>query len=175
VERRRLPTLSANIEWASLTLRYAIFTVDEGSTVSFGTAVRTCLAKYAVFQGTASRSEYWWWTLFVVLAQLAGTILLRGGGNLISLALLLPGLAVGVRRMHDSGHSGWWIICPVVNVVFACFPSVVSGNRFAANGGGFTTYQPDAVSPTGAQQFCPSCGKLRLPGQNFCQGCGHAF
>ena len=65
-------------------------------------------AAYAQFTGRASRSEYWWFYLFTLLAtavadRLSGTV-----GNLASLAFFLPGLALMVRRLHDVGRSGWW-------------------------------------------------------------------
>jgi uncharacterized membrane protein YhaH (DUF805 family) len=65
-------------------------------------------AAYAQFTGRASRSEYWWFYLFTVLAtavadRLSGTV-----GNIASLAFFLPGLALMVRRLHDVGRSGWW-------------------------------------------------------------------
>lgn len=99
---------------------------------SFPEAVRVCFQKYAVFKGRASRSEYWFWTLFyflVALVQLAvfetiyattisetvfGLSALLDFG--IALALVLPSLAVSVRRLHDIGKSGWnllWILIPI--------------------------------------------------------------
>ena len=99
--------------------------------MSFQDAVRTCLQrKYADFHGRARRSEYWFFFLFTVLASLVGSILdglfgLRGGPyggtgpiqGLIQLALLLPGLAVGARRLHDTGRSGWWLLIGLIPVV----------------------------------------------------------
>jgi len=145
--------------------------------VSFNQAIQTCFKKYAVFKGTASRSEYWWWALFSFVIQLASSgVLGRAGGNVVSLAIILPGLAVGVRRMHDSNHSGWWVLCPIVNIVFLFFPSVLTGNRYRTDASSVpvTTYQVTADTAT-PSQYCAKCGKLRLPGQNFCQGCGTAF
>ena len=78
-----------------------------------------CLNKYVTFSGRASRSEYWYFFLFCVLLLLATTVVdmvIFGVGNKVSpitaltqLALLLPYLAVGVRRLHDTNRSGWWI------------------------------------------------------------------
>lgn len=82
--------------------------------MDFATAVKTVLVqKYVKFDGRASRSEFWWFTLFsfIVSAVLylvdgvLGIDLLR---NIYSLAVLLPTLAVGARRLHDIGKSGWW-------------------------------------------------------------------
>ena len=53
--------------------------------------------------------------------------------NLYSLAVLLPSVAVGVRRMHDTDHSGWWILLPIVNLIFACTEGTRGPNRFGAD------------------------------------------
>ena len=65
-------------------------------------------AAYAQFTGRASRSEYWWFYLFTVLATAAADTLGGSVGNLASLAFFLPGLALVARRLHDTGRSGWW-------------------------------------------------------------------
>ena len=65
-------------------------------------------AAYAQFEGRASRSEYWWFYLFTVLATAAADTLGGSVGNLASLAFFLPGLALVARRLHDTGRSGWW-------------------------------------------------------------------
>jgi len=110
--------------------------------MDFGQSISTCLSKYATFSGRASRSEYWWFVLFSVLVSFGtqfldiflGLFLL----NLIaSLALLLPSLAVGVRRLHDTDRSGWWLLLlliPVIGwivvLVFNCMRGTVGPNRF---------------------------------------------
>jgi uncharacterized membrane protein YhaH (DUF805 family) len=97
----------------------------------FQDAVRICLQrKYVDFTGRARRSEYWFFFLFTVLAGIVGGILdgifrLRGGPygstgpiqGLIQLALLLPSLAVGARRLHDTGRSGWWLLIGLIPIV----------------------------------------------------------
>ena len=65
-------------------------------------------AAYAQFEGRASRSEYWWFYLFTVLATAAADTFGGTWGNLASLAFFLPGLALVARRLHDTGRSGWW-------------------------------------------------------------------
>ncbi len=74
------------------------------------TAVITCLTKYVDFDGRASRSEYWWFFLFQIIAIMVLSVVLPLLGSIASLALLLPALAVGVRRLHDIGKSGWWLL-----------------------------------------------------------------
>ena len=78
--------------------------------MSFGESVRVVLfEKYATFKGRASRSEYWWWYLFFVLIQ---SILNAAGLDVLSrvfvVAVLIPHIAVAVRRFHDIGLSGLW-------------------------------------------------------------------
>jgi uncharacterized membrane protein YhaH (DUF805 family) len=60
------------------------------------------------FKGRASRSEYWWFALFVVLVSFAAGLLGDAANALVALALFLPYLAVSARRLHDIGRSGWW-------------------------------------------------------------------
>jgi uncharacterized membrane protein YhaH (DUF805 family) len=106
---------------------------------SFGEAVAVCLNKYAVFAGRASRSEYWYFALFTLLASFAAALIgitlpLGGLGDLLAvvvqLALLLPGIAVGVRRMHDLDLAGWFILFPVYNIVLAASKGTDGPNRF---------------------------------------------
>lgn len=76
--------------------------------MEFGQAISSCFSKYATFSGRASRSEFWWFFLFQVLVSLAVSMVGETYSGLVSLALLLPALAVGARRLHDIGRSGWW-------------------------------------------------------------------
>lgn len=105
--------------------------------MTFGQSVSTCFSKYATFSGRASRSEYWWWMLFTLIPNFcAGFIdgLIWGQSSvfsiLVSLALLLPGLSVAVRRCHDTNHSGWWLLCPLYNLVLMLIPSDEGGNEY---------------------------------------------
>ena len=65
---------------------------------------------YADFSGRASRSEYWWFYLFTVIATAAAGALGGQVGNLASIALFLPSVALFVRRLHDVGRRGWWFL-----------------------------------------------------------------
>lgn len=97
--------------------------------MDFATSVRTCLTqKYATFQGRASRSEYWWFLLAYILGALVVGLIagLTGLGILqwlYGIALLVPGLAVGFRRLQDTGRPGWYILIPfgisVLGMLFA--------------------------------------------------------
>ena len=90
--------------------------------MSFTESIKTCFQKYAVFEGRASRSEYWYWQLFVYLAVFVVSFVTASEsmGHLTYIALLLPCIAVAVRRMHDTGHSGWCAIIPLYNI-YLCF------------------------------------------------------
>ena len=77
--------------------------------MSFVDAIKSGFRNYAKFRGRAGRSEYWWFFLFTVLAQTVASSISDDFGNLVGLAVFLPGLAVHVRRMHDMGRSGWWV------------------------------------------------------------------
>ena len=87
--------------------------------MDFQTSIKTCLNKYAVFSGRASRSEFWFFVLFGILggiiAAIIDTMILgypyeeNGPINLIfSVALIIPSISVTARRLHDINRSGWW-------------------------------------------------------------------
>src|SRR3569833_2067997 len=79
---------------------------------------------YFDFNGRARRAEFWWFILVYIIIEIILSVIgnvAHLGQILVSifqLALLLPSLGVGVRRMHDSNRSGWWILLPIVNIVF---------------------------------------------------------
>ncbi|MFM7898454.1 MAG: DUF805 domain-containing protein, partial [Actinomycetota bacterium] len=81
--------------------------------MSFVAAIQSGFRNYARFRGRASRSEFWWFSLFTLIVQLA-TSGFEVLGGLVSLALLLPGLAVHVRRLHDTDRRGWWVLWPAL-------------------------------------------------------------
>jgi uncharacterized membrane protein YhaH (DUF805 family) len=135
--------------------------------LTFPDAVRTCLTKYAVFNGRATRSEYWFFVLFAFLVVVAASIFdgilnmvvfePAMGGNMLAslamLALLLPQLAAAVRRLHDLGHSGWWYLIGLVPVVggaalliWFCLRGTEGENRFGPDPLGFESeWAPEQV------------------------------
>jgi uncharacterized membrane protein YhaH (DUF805 family) len=133
---------------------------DSAANIGFGGAIATCFRKYVDFTGRARRKEYWFWHLFYVLA-FTGLLILDGiivgaGGQaavftvLGSLAFALPTLAVAVRRLHDTDHSGWMyfiLFIPLVGViiflVFVCQRGTEGPNRFG----------PDPLGPDVAATF----------------------
>jgi uncharacterized membrane protein YhaH (DUF805 family) len=119
------------------------------------------LKKYATFNGRARRKEYWMFvflnifvslgiTLATELIALIGFTVGRGGridvsdmriaagvsllvSIVYSLAVLIPSIAVAVRRMHDAGRSGWWILFPLVNFIFLLVGSQPGENGYGPN------------------------------------------
>lgn len=96
-------------------------------------ATKICLGKYATFSGRASRPEYWWFALFVFSGSILLAIidaLLFGSDpetgqtntlltSVFQLAMFLPALGAGWRRMHDSGRPGWYLLVPMgISVLF---------------------------------------------------------
>jgi uncharacterized membrane protein YhaH (DUF805 family) len=101
------------------------------------------LSNYVGFQGRARRKEYWMFVLFNAIASLVlgivDAILNLGSilGLLYSLAVFIPSIAVGFRRLHDTNKSGWWsliVLIPLVGaiiyIVFMCKDSDDSENRY---------------------------------------------
>jgi uncharacterized membrane protein YhaH (DUF805 family) len=88
--------------------------------MSFQEAIRVCFQKYADFNGRASRSEYWWFVLFLVLAGLAASMINPIASGLFTLGTLLPSTAAATRRLHDTGRSGWWqliVLVPLMGLI----------------------------------------------------------
>ena len=91
--------------------------------MSFIDAVKTCFSKYVTFSGRARRSEYWWWFLFAVIVYIVSGAIDAAAGTypiiyaICILAIFLPTLAVTVRRLHDTGRSGWWILLGLIPLV----------------------------------------------------------
>ncbi len=121
--------------------------------MGFGEAVSTCWKKYGDFDGRAQRPEFWWWVLFVTLLQIAASIVLtvllvlfQNAGFLqwlgvmifmiVVLAVILPSIAVSVRRLHDRDLSGWWYLLgfvpfgSIVLLVWYVLPGTPGPNRY---------------------------------------------
>lgn len=114
--------------------------------MGFQEAIVACFRQYAVFEGRAGRPQYWWFFLFNVLMQGATGLVdaaLFGGDSmglvngLYSLVVLLPGLGVAVRRLHDIDRTGWWLLVsfvPLVGIllllVWFARPGDAGANRF---------------------------------------------
>ena len=101
-------------------------------------SVKTCIAKYVDFSGRASRSEYWWFVLAEVILLIVTGFIHQYVYFIAALAVLLPALAVGARRLHDIGKSGWFLLLgliPLVNFVLLYFlvqPTQPETNTYGA-------------------------------------------
>ena len=122
--------------------------------MGFGEAVKSFWSHYSKFKGRSRRSEYWWIQLFLVLTNLAvaaidlalmngdvDRFIANGGGGIVGLIWILvtivPALAVLVRRLHDTGKSGWWVLIGfvpliggIVLLVFTVLDSDAGENKF---------------------------------------------
>ena len=110
-------------------------------------AVKLYFVRYVDFSGRSRRSEYWWSYLFI--SMIAGGIITAILGELSwiwSLAILLPSLAISVRRLHDIGKSGWWMLInfiPLVGqIIFIIWCAKDSGpdNQWGPNPKGYRPY-----------------------------------
>jgi uncharacterized membrane protein YhaH (DUF805 family) len=122
--------------------------------MGFGEAVKSFWSNYSQFKGRSRRSEYWFIQLFLVLTNLAAAaidfalmdgdvdrFIANGGGGIVGLiwflATIVPALAVLIRRLHDTGKSGWWaliglvpLIGGIVLLVFTLLDSEAVANKF---------------------------------------------
>jgi len=96
------------------------------------------LKKYAIFEGRSRRTEFWYFVLFdIIIAVLLSLIGLYMNSqliyNLYALAVLLPSIAVAVRRMHDVNKSGWFILIPIYNLVLYCTDGTEGPNKYGSD------------------------------------------
>ena len=99
-------------------------------------AIQSGFQNYFNFKSRASRSEFWWWFLFTLIHQVPTLVIyldyfnFAGLGYYLRLVVLAPTIAVAVRRMHDTNHSGWCLLLPPVNLVLAVQKGDEEQNRF---------------------------------------------
>ena len=171
--------------------------------MSFTESIKTCFQKYIDFRGRAGRPEFWWFILFTVVVLIA-TGWIPYIDNIVRLLFLLPLLAVGARRLHDIGMTGWWLLLAIVPIlgwiillIMAAQPANPGANRYGpaprqpapdTSGKDYTNPgQPDTpppynaappapLPPPGRRQYCPQCGAERTPeAAMFCTACGRQF
>jgi uncharacterized membrane protein YhaH (DUF805 family) len=92
--------------------------------MGFGQAISSGFSNYVNFSDRASRSEYWFWILFVIIGDIVAMAIDYALGiqvisTLFSLAVLLPGIAIAVRRLHDLDRSGWWVLLALIPLIGA--------------------------------------------------------
>lgn len=85
--------------------------------MTFQEAIKVCFQKYADFNGRAKRSEFWWFMLFLFLVSLALGMVSNILSALFSLGTLIPSLAAGARRLHDTGRSGWMQLLGLIPII----------------------------------------------------------
>ena len=121
------------------------------------------LKKYAVFTGRARRKEYWMFFLFNYIFAMAlslfGAWATRGVGGsyvvynplyaLYALAVMVPAIAAGVRRMHDTGRSGWWLLVPLANLIFLIEDGTPGPNQYGPDPKGRIAGPAAPVAPAG--------------------------
>ena len=110
--------------------------------MGFGQAISSGFSNYVNFSGRACRSEYWYWILFIIIADIVAGIIDYAIGvqvvtSLFGLATILPNLAVAIRRLHDLDRTGWWIfigLIPLVGwiilIIWYCTRGTAGPNRF---------------------------------------------
>ena len=113
--------------------------------MTFGEAIQSGFKSYVGFSGRTPRSGYWYWALFVLLVSIVAGILdaaifpyqeLSPLSALANIVLLLPGIAVAVRRLHDMDHTGWWFLIvltgigAIILLIWFCFKGTDGPNRF---------------------------------------------
>ena len=131
--------------------------------MSMGQAIASAFRNYFRFQGRATRSEFWWWTLFTTLVNIALVVvpvLLKPTGDtqpspvvaviilvfavaqlICSLAFIMPGISVSVRRLHDTDRSGWWYLIAFTGIggilllIWFCSRGTPGANRFGLESG----------------------------------------
>jgi len=84
--------------------------------MNFGQAISTCFSKYTDFSGRAPRPELWWFILFEVIVLAVTSMFGMTLYGIAALVFLLPVLAVGTRRLHDIGRSGWWQLISLTGI-----------------------------------------------------------
>ena len=118
----------------------------EACAVDFVTSIKTVLSKYADFEGRARRSEYWWWYLAALVLDILTRALNPAIGLLVGLAILVPSIAVGARRLHDTGKSGWLLLISLTIIgiipliIFLAQDSTPGDNKYGPNPKGVGGY-----------------------------------
>ena len=147
----------------------------------FTQAVTLAFQQYFTFSGRSSRAEFWWFALFSLLGGVVlgiadafmGTMDASGQGlfsGLFRLAVFIPSLALGCRRLHDINRTGWWqllwlLFFPgIILLVWAATPGDSGAIRYSGS---------NASSVGSTSRFCPQCSTAVPSGSSFCTLCGH--
>ena len=110
--------------------------------MNFGDSIKLGFSNYVNFTDRACRSEYWYWILFVFIGYIVAEIIDAVIGRpifytLFTLGVLIPNIAIGVRRLHDLDRSGWWLLLSfiplvgaIILIVWFCSKGTDGPNRF---------------------------------------------
>jgi len=90
--------------------------------MGFGQAISAGFSNYVNFSGRASRSEYWYWILFIIIADIVAGIIDSVLGiqivtGLFGLVTIIPNIAIAIRRLHDLDRTGWWILLGFIPLI----------------------------------------------------------
>ena len=171
--------------------------------MTFTQAIASGFRRYLDFKTRSSRSEYWWWTLFSAFTSVGTMVfdeVLFGGtailNTLNAVILFIPGLAVAIRRLHDSDRSGWWLLIALGIIVISALiywaliligiflmiywyvqPGTPGSNRYgydplASNPVADVDETDYILSTSDKLGFCPNCGTALEPNDKFCNFCG---
>ena len=124
----------ANENYTSSTVKTSVsnnFNSKKSRPMNFGESISSCFKKYATFEGRASRSEYWYFVLFYSVIGALTEYFMPTISAIFVLAVFIPAAAVGCRRMHDVGRSGWFQLLILINLIWLCEKSDNSStNKF---------------------------------------------
>lgn len=110
-------------------------------------AVKDAFSRFLDFAGVSTRPQYWYYILTTAIASAVVNIAFgKNGQNALTLITLLPTIAVSIRRMHDVGKSGWFILIPIYNIVLLASPTTVAATvlkkTFLVRAGQFVAVSP---------------------------------
>jgi len=90
---------------------------QQETSMTFQESIRICFTKYVDFNGRASRPEYWWFILFIIIAGFVTAMISPALNQLFAFATFLPSITAATRRLHDTNRSGWWQLIAFVPVL----------------------------------------------------------
>ena len=105
--------------------------------MNFIEAVKSVFTNYSNFNGRARRSEYWWFFLFSMIVSQGLSFISSPASLVFSLVTIIPSIAVGVRRMHDVGKSGWFLLIPIYNIILAATNGDSGTNEYGSDPKGY--------------------------------------
>lgn len=85
--------------------------------MTFQESIKTCFTKYVDFKGRASRSEFWWFMLFIIIVAVALMFVNETLSNLFLLGTALPSITASTRRLHETNRSGWWQLIGLIPIL----------------------------------------------------------